>query len=41
MKRKFNSDDVLSLEKTQELYNMVILINSVFHESTNINHMFS
>ena len=31
MKRKFNSDDVLSLEKTQELYNMVIVINSVFH----------
>ena len=33
MKRKFNSDDVLSLEKTQGLYNMVIVINSVFHES--------
>ena len=31
MKRKFNSDDVLSLEKTQELYNMVTVINSVFH----------
>ena len=33
MKIKFNSDDVLPLKETLELYNMVIVISSVFHES--------
>ena len=33
MKIKFNSDDVLPLKETLELFNMVIVIITVFHES--------
>ena len=33
MKIKFNSDDDLPLKKTLKLYNMVIVVRSVFHES--------
>ena len=33
MKIKINPDDVLPLKETLELYNMVIVISSVFHES--------
>ena len=32
MKIKFNSGDDLPLKKTLELYNMVIVVRSVFHE---------
>ena len=32
MKLKFNSDDDLSLKKTLKLYNMIIVVRSVFHE---------
>ena len=32
MKIKFNSDDDLPLKKTLELYNMVIIVRSIFHE---------
>ena len=32
MKIKFNSEDDLPLKKTIELYNMVIVVRSVFHE---------
>ena len=32
MKIKFNSDDDLPLKKTLELYNMIIIVRSVFHE---------
>ena len=31
MKIKFNSDDDLPLNKTLELYNMIIVLRSVFH----------
>ena len=34
MKIKFNSDDDLPLHKTLELYNMVIIARSVFHEDS-------
>ena len=34
MKIKFNSDDNLPLKKTLELYNMVIVVKSVFHEDS-------
>ena len=33
MKIKFNSDDHLPLNKTLELYNMIIVVRSVFLES--------
>ena len=32
MKVKFNLDDSLSLKKTLNLYNMAIIVKSVFHE---------
>ena len=32
MEIKFNSDDDLPLKKTLELYNMVIIVRSIFHE---------
>ena len=32
IKIHFNSDDDLSLNKTLKLYNMVIVLRSVFHE---------
>ena len=32
MKVKFNSDDHLPLKKTLELYNMLIVVRSLFHE---------
>ena len=32
MKIKFNSDDDLPLKKTLELYNMAIIVRSIFHE---------
>ena len=32
MKVKFNSDDYLPLKKTLELYNMLIVVRSLFHE---------
>ena len=33
MKIKFNSDDhLLPLDKTLELYNMIIVVRSLFHE---------
>ena len=32
MQIKFNSDDNLPLKKTLELYNMVIVVRSVFHD---------
>ena len=32
MKIKFNSDDDLSLKEALELYNMEIVLRSVFHE---------
>ena len=32
MKIRFNSDDDLPLKKTLKLYNMTILVRSVFHE---------
>ena len=32
MKIKLNSDDDLTLKKTLELNNMVIVVRSVFHE---------
>ena len=34
MKVKFNSDDDLPLKKTLKLYNLVIVVRSVFHEGT-------
>ena len=34
MKIKSNSDDDLSLNKTLELHNMIIVVRSVFHENT-------
>ena len=33
MKIRFNSDDDLPVNKTLKLYNMVIAVRSVFHES--------
>ena len=33
MKIRFNSDDDLPLKKTLELYSMIIIIGSVFHEN--------
>ena len=41
MKIKFNSNDDLPLKKTLELYSMVIVVRSVFHEETNITSKFS
>ena len=35
MKIKFNADDDLPLKKTLKLYNMVIVVRSVFHEDNN------
>ena len=32
MKIKFNSDDELSLNKTIEIYSMIIVVRAVFHE---------
>ena len=32
MKIKYNSDDDLPLKKAPELYNMIIVVISVFHE---------
>ena len=32
MKIKFNSDDDLTLKKTLELYNMIIVVKSLFHK---------
>ena len=32
LKIKFNSDDDLSLKKTLKLYDMLIVVRSVFHE---------
>ena len=32
MKLEFNSDDDLPLKKTLELYNMMIVVRSVFYE---------
>ena len=32
LKIKFNSDDDFSLSKTLKLYNIVIVVRSVFHE---------
>ena len=32
MKIKFNSDDDVPLKKALELYNMVIVVRSIFHE---------
>ena len=32
MKNKFNSDNDLPLIKTLELYNMITVVRSVFHE---------
>ena len=32
MQIKFHSDDNLPLKKTLELYNMVIVVRSVFHD---------
>ena len=40
MKTKFNSDDDLPLKKTLKLYNMVIVVNSVFLDSSNTIHKF-
>ena len=34
MKIKSNSDEDLSLNKTLELHNMIIVVRSVFHENT-------
>ena len=34
MKVRFNSDDNLTLNKTLELCNMIIVIRSVFHEGS-------
>ena len=34
MKIKFNSDGDLPLRKTLELYNMVIVVRSIFHEGS-------
>ena len=34
MKVKFNSDDDLPLKKTLDLYKMVILVRSAFHEDS-------
>ena len=36
MKIKFNSDDDLPLNKTLELYNMIIVLRSVFHDDKQI-----
>ena len=33
MKNKSNSDENLPLKKTLELYDMIIVVRSVFHES--------
>ena len=40
MKIKFNSDDDLPLKKTLELYNLEIVVRSVFHKETNITNKF-
>ena len=32
MKIKFNSDDDLPVKKTKELYDIVMVVRSVFHE---------
>ena len=34
MKIKFNSDGNLPLKKTIELYNMITVVRSVFHEDS-------
>ena len=34
MKIKFNSDDDLPLKKALELYNMVVVVRSVFHKDS-------
>ena len=41
MKHKFNSDDDLPLEKTLELYNVIIVVRSVFHEDNKYYYKFS
>ena len=40
MKIKLNSDDNLPIKKSLELYNMVIVVSSAFHEEKNIMLMF-
>ena len=35
MKIKFSSDEDLTLKKTLELHNIVVLVRSVFHEGNN------
>ena len=34
MKKKINSDDDLPLKKTLELYDMIIIVRSIFHEGS-------
>ena len=39
-KVKFNSGDDISTKKTLELYNMIIIVRSVFHEGIFLRSMF-
>ena len=41
MKIKFNSDEYLTLEKTLELYNMIIVASFVSMKATNTIYKFS